>query len=57
VKAAYTEERNQCSKMFNDCKATGAVLHTTPGSKESWETKMGTGKTWSNWSVADDWQD
>jgi len=43
--------------MFDGCSATCAVLHTTSGNKASWETKMGTGKTWSNWSVADDWQD
>ena len=57
VKAAYTEERYPCRNMFEGCRATGAVLHTTSGSKASWEAKMGSGKDWSNWSVADDWQD
>ena len=57
VKAAYIEESVECLSMFDGCTATGAVLHTTPGSKESWEAKMGSGKTWSTWSVADDWQD
>ena len=57
VKAAYTEERTPCRKMFDDCSAPGATLHTTSVNKASWEDKMGTGKEWSNWSVADDWQD
>ena len=57
VKAAYTVENNGCRNMFKGCKADGAVLHTTPGSKESWEAKMGSGKEWPTWSVAADWQD
>ena len=57
VKAAYTGEYDECDQMFDGCTATGAVLHTTSDNKASWETKMGTGKTWSNWSVADDWQE
>ena len=57
VKAAYTGGNGECTDMFVDCKATGAVLHTTPDSKASWEDKMGSGKEWENWSVADDWQD
>ena len=57
VKAAYTEVTFKCSDMFDGCTADGAVLHTTSDSKPYWEAKMGTGKTWSNWSVADDWQD
>ena len=57
VKAAYTEVAGRCSNMFDGCTA-GAVLHTTPGySKERWETMMGEGKTWYNWTVADDWED
>ena len=57
VKAAYTEENDECDSMFTGCTATGAVLHTTPGSKEIWEAMMGSGTYWDNWSVADDWQD
>ena len=57
VKAAYTEGNGECSYMFYDCTADGAVLHTTPGSKESWEAKMGSGKDWPTWSVDDDWED
>ncbi len=57
VKAAYTGEYAECRNMFNYCTASGAVLHTTSGSKESWENMMGSGKTWSAWSVATDWQD
>ena len=55
VKAAYTEEDNKCSDMFNSWTATDAVLHTTPDNKDSWVTKMGT--DWDNWSVEDDWED
>ena len=43
--------------MFDGCTATGAVLHTTSDSKPYWEAKMGTGRQWETWSVADDWQD
>ena len=60
VKAAYTYtgENYECANMFDGCTATDAVLHTTPDdSKERWQNVMGTGKTWSNWTVADDWQD
>ena len=57
VKAAYTEGNGECSYMFYDCTADGAVLHTTPDNKASWEAKMGSGKDWSDWSVAADWQD
>ena len=57
VKAAYTDYDNASSSMFVDCSATGAVLHTTPDNKASWEAKMGTGKTWPNWTVADDWEE
>ena len=57
VKAAYTVGSGECGAMFNGCSATGAVLHTTPDNKASWETMMGTGKTWSKWTVADDWQE
>ena len=57
VKAAYTGEDNACSDMFIDCSAAGAVLHTAPGSKASWEAEMGTDKTWPNWTVADDWEE
>lgn len=57
VKAAYTEGNSECSYMFYDCTATGAILHTTPDNKESWEDVMGSGKTWSTWSVAADWED
>ena len=57
VKAAYIEDSDECGSMFNDCTATGAVLHTAPGSKASWENVMGTYKYWENWSVADDWED
>ena len=57
VKAAYTDATSKCSNMFDGCTAAGATLHTTPDSKASWEAKMGTGKTWPTWTVADDWQD
>ena len=57
VKAAYTNGNIECTDMFKHSTAAGAVLHTTSGNKASWETMMGTGKTWSAWSVADDWQD
>ena len=57
VKAAYPGENNMCRDMFNGCTATDAVLHTTPDNKASWQDVMGTGKTWSTWTVADDWQD
>ena len=58
VKAAYTEENSECSYMFYDCEADGAVLHTTPDdNKASWEAKMGELKEYETWSVADDWQD
>ena len=55
VKAAYTGEHDECGDMFDGCTADGAVLHTTSDNKVSWEDKMG--MDWSNWSVADDWQD
>ena len=57
VKAAYEDYNNECASMFNGSTATGAVLHTTPGSKASWEAKMGTDKEWENWTVAGDWQE
>ena len=57
VKAAFTADDGECGGIFNDCWATGAVLHTTSDNKASWEAKMGSGKTWSNWTVAADWQD
>lgn len=57
VKATYTGGNGECTNMFKDCTATGAVLHTTSDNKASWEAKMGTGKTWENWTVADDWQE
>ena len=57
VKAAYADGNYQCNNMFGGYSAAGAVLHTTSDNKESWEAKMGPGKTWSNWSVADDWQE
>ena len=57
VKAAYTVSVYECEQMFNGCTATDAVLHTTSGNKASWQAKMGTGKTWSNWTVDDDWED
>ena len=57
VKAAYIDENIECLSMFDRCSATGAVLHTAPGSKASWEAKMGTDKTWDNWTVADDWEE
>ena len=40
--------------MF-DGTSTAAVLHTTSGSQSSWETMMGTGKTWDSWTVSADW--
>ena len=55
VKAAYTGEHDECGDMFEGCTADDAVLHTTSDNKASWEDKMG--MNWSNWSVADDWQD
>lgn len=57
VKATYTGGNGECTNMFKGCTATGAVLHTTSDNKASWEAKMGTGKTWENWTVADDWQE
>ncbi|UKK56704.1 hypothetical protein [Prevotella communis] len=57
VKAAYIEDDDECGSIFGDCTATGAVLHTAPGSKASWENVMGTDKYWENWSVADDWEE
>ena len=57
VKAAYTVEKGECIDMFYHCSATGAVLHTTSDNKASWEAKMGSGNTWENWTVVDDWQD
>ena len=57
VKAAFIEENDECGSMFNDCTATGAVLHTAPGSKASWEIVMGTYGYWDNWTVADDWEE
>ena len=57
VKAAFTADDEECAYMFDECTATGATLHTTSGSMDSWQTKMGTGKDWDNWSVAGDWQD
>ena len=57
VKAAFTAGNDECNNMFDGCSADGAVLHTTPDNKASWEAKMGTGKDWPKWSVADDWQD
>ena len=55
VKAAYTDYLGKCSYMFGSCTATGAKLHTTTTEKASWENVMGTGKTWDNWTVVDDW--
>ena len=57
VKAAYTGGNGECTYMFDDCTATGAVLHTTSDNKESWENVMGSGKEWETWTVADDWQE
>ena len=57
VKAAYTGGNAECSGMFDGCTATGAVLHIALGSKASWESKMGSDKDWSNWTVAVDWKD
>ena len=57
VKAAYTGGNGECTNMFDDCTATGAVLHTTSDNKASWQAKMGTGKQWETWTVADDWQE
>ncbi len=57
VKAAFTDSSNECDNMFGSCSAAGAVLHTTPGNKASWETKMGLDKDWETWTVADDWQE
>jgi hypothetical protein len=52
VKAGYVATQRECSSMF-DGTSTAAVLHTTSGS--SWETMMGTGKTWDSWTVSTDW--
>ena len=57
VKAAYTGGNGECEDMFDDSTAAGATLHTTSGNMASWEAVMGSGKTWSNWTVADDWQE
>jgi hypothetical protein len=57
VKAAYTGVNAECASMFDGCTADGAVLHTTPDNKARWEAKMGSGKEWPTWSVADDWQE
>ncbi len=56
VKAGYTAVNSICRDMFDGCSST-AVMHTTSDSKESWETKMGSDKTWSTWTVVDDWTD
>ena len=55
VKAAYSIANYECNDMFTDCSATGAVLHTTTASKDSWDGVMGSGKTWSNWTAVGDW--
>ena len=55
VKAAYTDSYDECADMFDGCTAAGAVLHTTTASKDSWDGKMGSGKTWSTWTAVDDW--
>lgn len=59
VKAAYITDNPywECGSMFNKSTATGAVLHTTPANKASWEAVMGSGKKWENWTVIDDWTD
>ena len=57
VKAAYTENSYPYRNMFYGNTETGAVLHTTPDNKASWEDVMGSGKEWETWTVADDWQD
>ncbi len=57
VKAAYTENSYPYRNMFYGNTETGAVLHTTPDNKASWEAVMGTDKEWETWTVADDWQD
>ena len=57
VKAAYTKVTFPCSSMFHGCTATGATLHTTSGSKDSWQNVMGPNKDWETWTVADDWED
>ena len=54
VKAGYAATQRECSSMF-DGTSTAAVLHTTSGSQSSWETMMGTGKTWDSWTVSADW--
>ena len=57
VKAAYTTVNEECYKMFEECTATGAKLHTTATNQASWDGVMGSGKTWSNWTAANDWTD
>ena len=59
VKAAYTNTRGnfECRNMFKGCTATGAVLHTTPDNKASWEAVMGPDKEWETWTVDEDWED
>jgi hypothetical protein len=54
VKAGYAAAQRECSSMF-DGTSTAAVLNTTSGSQSSWETMMGTGKTWDSWTVSADW--
>ena len=54
VKAGYAAAQRECSSMF-DGTSTAAVLHTTSGSQSSWQTMMGTGKTWDSWTVSADW--
>ena len=56
VKAAYVDSNGECSEMFNGCTAAG-TLHTTSANQADWNTKMGSGKTWSTWTTANDWTD
>jgi len=57
VKAAYTITNYECLNMFANCTATGAKLHTTSDNKASWDSMMGSGKTWATWTVDTDWTD
>lgn len=55
VKACYANSSDmECYNMFQNCSAT-AVMHTTSDSQSSWQDMMGSGKTWSTWTVVADW--
>ncbi len=52
VMAAYDSE--SCNKMFENCTAIGAKLHTTTENKGSWSSAISS-KGWSTWEAVGDW--